>query len=137
MGGVSNRPPLIKSKKNDWNLVKRHVLAKIDYFCPLFMPLELNYYHFWPPKGPKNRCIFTHIEGSPHRIVCGKNCRCKIFWKFQKEIPTRTIWNPFHDRGVDFENQYGLECFIEIRIQWNIKNCLVLVGSSVCSFWWV
>ena len=41
-GGVKLPPPpsLIQSKKNDWNLVKRHVLAKIDCFCPLSMLLE-------------------------------------------------------------------------------------------------
>ena len=39
-GGVKKPPPLIKSYKNTSNLVKRHVLAKIDYFCPLFMHLE-------------------------------------------------------------------------------------------------
>ena len=33
--------PPIKIYQNDSNLVKRHVLAKIDYFCPLFMHLEL------------------------------------------------------------------------------------------------
>ena len=34
-------------------------------------------------KGGSNR----GIEGSPLWIVCGKNCRRKIFWKFQKEMP--------------------------------------------------
>ena len=44
-GGIKTIPP-IKSHQNDSNLVKRHVLAKIDYCCPLFMHLELNHYHF-------------------------------------------------------------------------------------------
>ena len=65
--GGSKRPPWLKTKKNDSSLVKRNILAKIDYYCPLFMH--------------KNWCIFTRIEGSPLWIVCGKNCRCKIFWK--------------------------------------------------------
>ena len=83
MGGDQTIPP-IKIHQNDSNLVERHVLAKIDYCCPLFMHLELNHYHFWPQKGPKNRCIFRHIEGSPLWIACGKNSGCKIFWKFKK-----------------------------------------------------
>ena len=42
MGEIKTIPP-IKIHQNDSNLVKRHVLAKTDYFCPLFMHLELNY----------------------------------------------------------------------------------------------
>ena len=94
MGGSKQSPP-IKIHQNDSDLVKRHVLTKIDYFCPLFMHLELNYYHFWPKKGPKNQCIFTRIEGSPLWILCGKNCKRKIFWKFQKEIPKMAFPGPF------------------------------------------
>ena len=86
--GGSIWPPLVKSKKNDWNLVKRHVLAKIDYCCPLFMHLELNHYHFWPQKGPKNRCIFRRIEGSPFGFYEKKIVDVKFFgiyfWKIQK-----------------------------------------------------
>ena len=92
--GIKTIPP-IKIHQNDSNLVKRHVLAKIDYCCPLFMHLELNYYHFWPQKGPKYRCIFTRIEGSPLWLVYGKNCRRKIFWKFQKEISKMAYPGPF------------------------------------------
>ena len=44
--GGSKRSPPIKISQNDSNLVKRHVLAKIDHCCPLFMHLELNHYHF-------------------------------------------------------------------------------------------
>ena len=58
-------PTPIKIHQNDLNLVKWHVLAKIDYHCPFFMHLDLNYYNFWPQKGPKNRCIFKRTEGSP------------------------------------------------------------------------
>jgi len=43
--GIVLIPP-IKIHQNDSIVVKRHVLAKIDCFCPLFMHLELNYYHF-------------------------------------------------------------------------------------------
>ena len=35
------------------------------------------------------------IEGSPLWIVCGKNCRRKIFWIFQKEIPKMAYPGPF------------------------------------------
>ena len=52
-GGGSFWPPWLKLEK--WlKLGKRHFLAKIDCCCPLFMHLELNYYHFWPKKGQKN-----------------------------------------------------------------------------------
>ena len=93
--GGSKRSPPIKIYQNDSNLEKKHVLAKIDHSCPLFMHLELNYYHFWPKIGPKNRPIFTSIEGSPLWILCGKNYKRKIFWKFQKEIPKMAFPGPF------------------------------------------
>ena len=52
-GGVFLTPPWLKLEK--WlKLGKRHFLAKIDYCCPLFMHLKLNYYHFWLKKGQKN-----------------------------------------------------------------------------------
>ena len=90
-------PPWLKLEK--WlKLGKRHFLAKIDCCCPLFMHLELNYYHFWPKKGQKNwrrRGSNRGIEGSPLWIVCGKNCRRKIFWIFQKEIPKMAYPGPF------------------------------------------
>ena len=96
-GGVFLTPPWLKLEK--WlKLGKRHFLAKIDYCCPLFVHLELNYYHFWPKKGQKNwrrRGSNRGIEGSPLWIVCGKNCRRKIFWKFQKEIPKMAYPGPF------------------------------------------
>ena len=44
--GVVGMGAPVKIHRNDSNLVKRHVLAKIDCFCSLFMHLELNYYHF-------------------------------------------------------------------------------------------
>ena len=94
-GGSKQSPP-IEIHQKDSNLVKRHVLAKIDYCYPLFMHLDLNHYHFWPQNGPKNRCIFRHIEGSPLWIVCGKNCRREIFWKFQKKIPKMAHPGPFY-----------------------------------------
>merc|ERR1712117_627870 len=75
MGGGSNRPPLVKSSKNDSNLVKRHVLAKIDYCCPLLMHLKLNYYHFWLKKGQKN-CGRRGFEPR-HRRVPPLDC----IWK--------------------------------------------------------
>ena len=51
-GGVFLTPPWLKLEK--WlKLGKRHFLAKIDYCCPLFMHLKLNYYHFWLKKGQK------------------------------------------------------------------------------------
>ena len=84
MGGIKTIPP-IKIHQNDSNLVKRHVLAKIDYFCPLFMHLELNKYHFRPQKGPKNSCVFTHVEGSPIWIVCWKIVDVKFFGNFKKK----------------------------------------------------
>ena len=52
--GRSKWFPLIKIYQNDSNLVKMHVLAKINYCCPLLMHLKLNYYHFWLKKGQKN-----------------------------------------------------------------------------------
>ena len=96
VGGLFD-PPWLKLEK--WlKLGKRHFLAKIDYCCPLFMHLELNYYHFWLKKGQKN-CrrvgLNRGIEGSPLWIVCGKNCRRKIFWIFQKDIPKMAYPGPF------------------------------------------
>ena len=85
MGGFKSTPPPECKLENNWNLVKRHVFAKIDYYCPLFMHLELNYYHFWPIKGPKNRCIFTRIEGSPLGIIYGKMVYVKFFGFFKKK----------------------------------------------------
>ena len=98
-GGGVKSTPLIKSEKNDyWNLVKRHFLAKIDCVCSLLMHLKLNYYHFWLKKGQKNwrrRGSNRGIEGSPLWIICGKNCRHKILWNFQKEIPRMAYPGPF------------------------------------------
>ena len=94
-GGSKGSPP-VKIYQNDSNLGKRHVLAKIDHSCPLFMHLESNYYHFWPKIGPKNKPIFTCIEGSPLWIVRGKNCQLKFFWKFLKEIPKMANPGPFY-----------------------------------------
>ena len=95
MGGIILIPP-IKIHQNDSNLVKIHVLAKIDYCCPLFMHLELNHYHFWPQKGPKNQCIFTRIEGFPLWIVSGKIVNVKFFGNFKKKPkkwPTQDLSN--------------------------------------------
>ena len=122
-GGLFD-PPWLKLEKW-LKLGKRHFLAKIDCCCPLqggpyllghfsslkvlksgpkdmahpvFMHLELNYYPFWPKKGQKNwrrRGSNRGIKGSPLWIVCGKNCRRKIFWIFQKEIPKMAYPGPF------------------------------------------
>ena len=82
--GIKTIPP-IKIHQNDSNLEKSHVLAKIDHSCPLFMHLELNYYHFWPKKGHKNRCIFTRIEGSPFGFYVEKIVNVKFFGNFKKK----------------------------------------------------
>ena len=89
MGGGLNQndSPPIKIHLNDSNLAKRHVLAKVDYFCPSFMHLELKNCHFWPLKETNNKCVIACIEGSHFWIVSGKNCWHKNFWKYQKETP--------------------------------------------------
>ena len=67
-------PPWLKLEK--WiKLGKRHFLAKIDYCCPLFMHLELNYYHFWLKKGQKN-CRRRGFEPR-HRRVPPLDCMWK------------------------------------------------------------
>ena len=84
MGGIKTIPP-IKIHQNDLNLVNRH-----ECYCTLFTHLKLNDFHFWPPKGPKNKCIFTHIEGSPLWILYEKSRRRKIFWNFLKKCSKNT-----------------------------------------------
>ena len=90
-GGGQIAPPLSKARKNDWNLVNRDDFAKIDYCCLLFMHLELNHNHFWPQKGPKNKCIFRRI-----RLYVKKIVDVKFFGNFKKKSQkwtTRELFN--------------------------------------------
>ena len=65
----------ISRERSRNKLGKRHFLAKIDYCCPLFMHLKLNYYHFWLKKGQKN-CGRRGFEPR-HRRVPPLDC----IWK--------------------------------------------------------
>ena len=73
------------------------------------MHLELNYYHFWPKKGPKNRCILTCIEGSPFGLYVKKSQK----WPTQdlsnigrsKVIKNQPVWGI--SRGLAYDNQPG------------------------------
>ena len=86
-GGLFN-PPWLKLEK--WlKLGKRHFLTKIDCCCPLFMHLELNYYHFWLQKGPKNKWIFTRIEGSRNHEIS------QNVWKINTTMLFRLVTKRF------------------------------------------
>ena len=59
-GGQIDPLPLIKSRKNDWNLVKRHVFAKIDYCCHYLCIWSWIITIFHPKKDPKIDA-FLHV----------------------------------------------------------------------------
>ena len=86
---------------------------------PIIYAFGVELLTFLTKKGHKIRCIFTSIEW----IVCGKSCRRKISWKFQKKksqkwptqdlsniernkvMKNQSIWSI--PRGLAYNNQPG------------------------------
>ena len=104
-------------------------LAKIDYCSPLYMHLELNYYHFCPKIGPKNKSIFyTYRRVPPFGLYVEKILDIKFFGNFKKKSPkgpsqdlsniernkvmkNQPIWGI--PQGLAYDNQSGGVCLFD------------------------